>query len=39
MKGYTIPGGYMGYVPSERRYKEFASEEDYLEYLLLIEEF
>lgn len=34
MKGYLISTGYMGYVPSEKRYIEFPTEEAYKEYLM-----
>lgn len=33
MKGYYVPNGYMGYVPSENCYMLFASESDYIEYI------
>lgn len=36
MKGYIIPYGYMGYV--EGRYMLFATENEYIEYLLNKEE-
>lgn len=33
IKGYNVPNGYMGLV--EGKYKLFASENDYLEYVLV----
>lgn len=33
IKGYSVPGGYMGLV--EGKYKLFATENDYLEYMLI----
>ena len=33
MKGYYVSDGYMGYIPSEKRYMLFASESDYIEYI------
>jgi len=32
MKGYFVTAGYMGYVAGE--YRLFASEEDYIEYMM-----
>lgn len=32
MKGYDIKSGYMGWIPSENRYREFATEREYEEY-------
>lgn len=32
MKGYTVPGGYMGFV--EGRYQLFETESAYYEYML-----
>ena len=29
MKGYVVPNGYMGYIPSRKEYQLFASESDY----------
>ncbi len=33
VKGYYVPNDYMGFV--ESKYKLFASENDYLEYMLI----
>lgn len=38
VKGYTVPNGYMGWLQSEKKYQLFATENDYLEYILLKEE-
>ena len=38
VKGYTVPNGYMGWLQSEMKYQLFATENDYLEYILLKEE-
>ena len=35
MKGYSVPNGYMGYIPNENRYMLFATESEYYEYLLV----
>lgn len=32
MKGYYVSFGYMGYLPSKKRYMLFVSEEEYKEY-------
>lgn len=32
MKGYTIAGGYMGYVPSKGTYQKFDTEDAYVEW-------
>lgn len=32
MKGYTIQGGYMGYVPSKETYQKFETEDAYVEW-------
>ena len=31
MKGYVVPSGYMGYLPSVGKYLLFATEEDYID--------
>lgn len=31
MKGYQVPEGYMGYIPSENKYVLFATEQDYID--------
>lgn len=31
MKGYVVPFGYMGWIPSEGRYRLFATEAEYAE--------
>lgn len=36
MKGYPVPEGYMGLVKG--KYQLFASELDYIEYILLLED-
>lgn len=36
MKGYPVPDGYMGFVKG--KYQLFASELDYIEYILLLED-
>ena len=36
IKGYVVPDGYMGLV--KRKYQLFATELDYLEYMLINEE-
>lgn len=33
MKGYYTQFGYMGYVPSEKRYILFATEADYIDFM------
>lgn len=33
MKGYVVPEGYMGYIPSSGIYMLFASESDYEDYI------
>lgn len=33
MKGYYTQSGYMGYVPSEKRYLLFATEADYIDFM------
>lgn len=38
MKGYYVSNGYMGWIPWKREYMLFASEEDYKDYLIDIEE-
>lgn len=32
MKGYDVPDGHMGYLPSIGKYKLFSTEEEYAEY-------
>lgn len=32
MKGYLVFGSYMGYLPSDGKYHEFETEEEYKEY-------
>lgn len=38
MKGYYNGTSYMGYLPSEGRYREFESEEEYVTYFRTCEE-
>ena len=38
MKGYVVAEGYMGYIPSENRYRLFSTEEEYVEYFKEMEE-
>ena len=38
MKGYTIDVGYMGYVPSEGKYRLFETDDAYKQYILETEE-
>lgn len=38
IRGYTVPNGYMGWLKSENKYQLFATENDYLEYILLKED-
>lgn len=33
MKGYTVPYGYMGFIPSLNKYLLFASESEYIDYV------
>lgn len=33
VKGYIVPGGYMGYVSATNSYMLFATEQEYLEYI------
>jgi hypothetical protein len=37
MKGYPIDTGYMGYIPSQNRYILFATESEYIEYIMEME--
>lgn len=32
IKGYLIPAGYMGYIPSLNEYILFPTEQEYIEY-------
>ena len=38
VKGYPVPDGFMGWLKSENKYQLFATENDYLEYILLKED-
>lgn len=38
VKGYPVPDGFMGWLKSESKYQLFATENDYLEYVLLKED-
>ena len=33
-KGYNVPSGYMGWIPWYQKYMLFASEADYLEWII-----
>lgn len=36
-KGYVTDSGYMGWIDSEKRWRLFATEEDYKDYILEVE--
>lgn len=38
VKGYPVPDGFMGWLKNENKYQLFATETDYLEYILLKED-
>lgn len=33
LKGYIVPGGYMGWIDNEKRYQLFSCEQDYIEFM------
>lgn len=37
LKGYAVPEGYMGWIDSEKRYRLFATEEEYKEFVAEVE--
>ena len=37
LKGYAVPEGYMGWIDAEKRYRLFATEEDYKEFVAEVE--
>lgn len=33
LKGYSVPGGYMGWIATEKCYRLFSCEADYIEFM------